>query len=1181
MRKVYILLFVCLVHTLPSFAQWNPNTSVNLELAALPVADMQSLTTSSGKTWIAFYHQNAGNYDMRAQLLDVNGVKLLGPNGVLVSNKVSGTATYVFNICKDASDNLIIGFQDQRNGGLSAVMYKIDQAGAALWGPDGIVLGDGLAPYPGALTNGEVAVAWNESTTNTLNLQKITTSGTLAWASPVIVKVGTTLTTRGQIVPNLAGTFNMIFQKRLSGISTLLYSQRYDNNGNPLFAAPVQLGTETTSGARYYSVTAENDTTYCGYYSSPSSRFNSWLQRINPDGAIPYGINGSNFSTNTLGGDPYQQNTNMALNPGSPYVWSLCSFSNTLQSQYGVYVQKFLKSTGARLLGAGALNIYPISANFDSQVGNVSLVNDAPVFMSYDVNYKIYATRLDANGAFVWSGNRIELSSTTAGGSTPKGRFGFTALNDHEAVALWYENRGLEYRAYAQDITPGGLFSMKVATQNNVPATISTPAGTLQMIDSIFPLTASQAAIWSIVPGTGSATISVGGLVTAVSNGTVWAKAVSVVDATLSDSMQLTLSNQSNPVTSIVVSTQGSVPAVINTNGGTLQMIATLLPVTVNQAVTWSIVPVTGTATISTTGLVTAVSNGTVWAKAVSVASPSMKDSMLITISNQTVPVTSLIVSTQGSVPAVINTNGGTLQMIATILPATANQAVTWSIVPVTGTASISATGLVTAISNGTVWAKAVSVQTPSIKDSMLITISNQIVPITSLIVSTQGSVPAVINTNGGTLQMVATILPATANQAVTWSIVPVTGTASISAAGLVTAITNGTVWAKAVSVQTPSIKDSMLITISNQIVPITSLIVSTQGSVPAVINTNGGTLQMVATILPATANQAVTWSIVPVTGTATISASGLVTAVTNGTVWAKAVSVQTPSIKDSMLITISNQTVPITALIVSTQGAVPAVINTIGGTLQMIATILPATANQAVTWSIVPVTGSASIGATGLVTAITNGTVWAKAVSVQTPSMKDSMLISISNQSVTITSLIVSTQGGVPAVINSAGGNLLMVATILPIAANQAVTWSIVPVTGTATINAIGLVTPITNGTVWAKAVSVQIPSMKDSMLITINFSTALQNADPSLSKMKLYPVPAGTVLYLKLLQNHPAMSLYITDALGRHLYEEALPANALSSLHSINIDRLPGGFYLLNFVGNGIKARFKFEKK
>lgn len=191
--------------------------------------------------------------------------------------------------------------------------------------------------------------------------------------------------------------------------------------------------------------------------------------------------------------------------------------------------------------------------------------------------------------------------------------------------------------------------------------------------------------------------------------------------------LQLTISPGGvTPVAFVNVSTQGGVPAVINTNGGTLQMQASIIPSGANQAVSWSMVNGTGTATIDTSGLVTAISNGTVWAKATSVQDSSKMDSLLITISNQIVTVTGVVVVTLGGVPPVIQTPQGTLQMVSTVIPAAAMQNVSWSIVPLTGMASISPTGLVTASSDGTVFARAASVQDPSKSDSLMITISNQ-----------------------------------------------------------------------------------------------------------------------------------------------------------------------------------------------------------------------------------------------------------------------------------------------------------------------------------------------------------------------------------------------------------------------------------------------------------------------
>ena len=217
-----------------------------------------------------------------------------------------------------------------------------------------------------------------------------------------------------------------------------------------------------------------------------------------------------------------------------------------------------------------------------------------------------------------------------------KGRFGFTGLNNNQAVAVWYENRGTEYRGYAQNITPGGLFGLKVTTQGGVPASINTLGGTLQMIANVYPASSNQSVLWSIIPITGMANINSSGLITAQNDGTVWAKAISVQDSTVSDSMLINITSQFVQVIGLSVNTQGGVPAVINISNGTLQMVATITPSNAsNQAVIWSVNPVTGTASVNAAGLLTAATNGTVWVKAVSVSNPSVMDSMLINITNQ------------------------------------------------------------------------------------------------------------------------------------------------------------------------------------------------------------------------------------------------------------------------------------------------------------------------------------------------------------------------------------------------------------------------------------------------------------------------------------------------------------------------------------------------------------------
>jgi hypothetical protein len=233
-------------------------------------------------------------------------------------------------------------------------------------------------------------------------------------------------------------------------------------------------------------------------------------------------MNGSAFNTSQSPEDNNQGPSHINLAPDSPYVWSVCTFSDPQQNNYGIYMQKFLKSTGARQMTDQGKEVYPIGSISDQQVGNLQLQDDQPMFMSYNNDFKLYVTKLDAHGDFVWLYNRTEICSTGA----QKGRFCFCEVGPNMFAGIWTENRGSGNLGYIQGISKNGLFGIDVTTQGSIPAVINTENGTLQMEATVFPSYANQQATWSIVPITGEANISTSGLVTAISDGSVWAKAI-------------------------------------------------------------------------------------------------------------------------------------------------------------------------------------------------------------------------------------------------------------------------------------------------------------------------------------------------------------------------------------------------------------------------------------------------------------------------------------------------------------------------------------------------------------------------------------------------------------------------------------------------------------------------------
>jgi uncharacterized protein YjdB len=630
--------------------------------------------------------------------------------------------------------------------------------------------------------------------------------------------------------------------------------------------------------------------------------------------------------------------------------------------------------------------------------------------------------------------------------------------------------------------------SVSISGLNNA-TTISTIGGTLQFSAIVLPEDADdKSVVWSVINGTGQATISANGLLTAVANGTVTVKAVANDDVTVFATKVVTISNQEVLAASITVSSAGNA-VVIDTFGGTLQFTANVLPAnTANKAVVWSVQNGTGEATISAAGLLSAVKNGTVTVKAQSSTSALVYGEMLVTLSNQDVLISSISVNGAGSA-STITTFRGTLQMSAEFLPVNAdNKSIIWSVEQGTGEATINQSGLLTAVADGTVIVKATSVNQPLISGTRTITISNQVIVVTSIELTSAGNAVA-ISTFGGTLQFTANPLPTNAlDKAVVWSVINGTGQATINQDGLLTAVSNGTVTVKVAAANDPTVSKTMVITLSNQDVLVSSITMQSAGNV-VVIDTFGGTLQFTANVLPIdAANKAVVWSVINGTGTATISAGGLLSAVSNGTVTVKVAAQSNAAISATMIITLSNQEVLVTSIAVSGFGDAQA-ISTFGGTLQMLANVLPLNAaDKSVVWSVEAGTGEATINQDGLLTAVSNGTVIVKATSVSQPLISGSRTITISNQEVLAASVEVNSAGDV-AIIDTFGGTLQFSAIVLPLdAVDKTVIWSVSNGTGEATIDQNGLLTAVSNGTVIVKAAATNNALIFDTFEVTLS---------------------------------------------------------------------------------------------
>ncbi len=435
-----------------SLAQWTENYAVNTLVADATSSDIQSIGTHDGKTYVVFWDEGAG-YELRVQLLDEDGNQVFGSNGIL-ANAVAdnGTWTATRSQAVDAEGNLYIGFTATNDG--NGYVNKISPSGEQLFGADGIAIAEGwdvkLLPQP----DGGVIAGWVG--TGKGMLMKYDADGNEVWDEALEVDSpdpGSPFSSVGELAGLSDGSFIVLIHTKPTtwSVDSVLWAQRYDEDGNSVWDSGVQISTQTTMGNRRYPVVQDGDIVYLGYYGSTGSRFDSFLQRINPDGTLPWGADGADFGTDD---NYFEMTTTIAFEEGSSYIWATANICNTNQSEYGQSVQKFDKESGEQLLDIFGQTVFPVNADSYISVGDLQLVNNKPLFLfsngiSNGVNsIQLGVVFLDENGEFEWDEEHQMIATSTGN----KGRYDFTQNVDGQSIAVWTEERNGVSRAYAQNI---------------------------------------------------------------------------------------------------------------------------------------------------------------------------------------------------------------------------------------------------------------------------------------------------------------------------------------------------------------------------------------------------------------------------------------------------------------------------------------------------------------------------------------------------------------------------------------------------------------------------------------------------------------------------------------------------------------------------------------------------------
>ena len=469
------------------------------------------------------------------------------------------------------------------------------------------------------------------------------------------------------------------------------------------------------------------------------------------------------------------------------------------------------------------------------------------------------------------------------------------------------------------------------------------------------------------------------------------------------------------PVSSVTLSSS----SLSMTEGEKSQLTATVSPSNAtNKDLTWASNN-TSVATVSSSGLVTAISSGSATITATS-SDGSKKATCTVAVKASTVSVTGVSINPSSLTLQV----GKTATLSVEVAPSNAsNKSVTWSSGN-TSVASVSSDGVVTAKKVGTT---TITVKTADGGKTATcsVTVQSATVAVTGVNVS---QTQLTLN-EGESFKLGASVTPTNAtNQSVSWSSSN-TAVATVSSDGTVTAKVAGSARIIATSSDGGRTAYCSVLVVSKN-VSVTGVSVS-----PSTLSlTTGQTSKLSATVSPSNAtNKTVTWSSNN-TSVATVASDGTVTAKAAGSATITCTT-QDGSKKATCAVTVKAATVSVTGVSLdrSSMGLV------VGSSGTLRATINPTNAtNTGVSWS---------SSNTSVATVSTSGVVTAKAVGSATITVKTSDGSKTATCTVTVTAATISVTGvsvSPTSLSLTTGQTSKLSASVSPgNATNTAVTWS------------------------------------------------------------------------------------------------------------------------------------------
>ncbi|NWF49251.1 MAG: T9SS type A sorting domain-containing protein [Ignavibacteriaceae bacterium] len=452
-------------------AQWSGDSTQNNPICKAIDDQTNPLIVSDGNgggiiIWIDNRNSNGNIY---AQRIDENGSVLWTNNGISVS--IASNDKDQIHAVSDGNSGALIVWTDRRNGGSSNTdiyAQRIDANGNQLWTANGVAVCKELKNQlnPQIIEDGSngAIIVWGDNRNSTTNgsdiyAQRISSGGNILWQTNGNIICDNVF---AQVSPKIefvdddtTGVIIFWEDNRNASNGTDIYAQRISLNGTALWE-PNGKSLITAQGNQRFIETVSSLTDEIAFSwedsGIPANDKDIHLQVINKYGTLKW--TNTNF-TNRTGSQVSQKiasdgNGNIFLtyrdlkySVNWISVQKIDSNGNIVWADTGIVVSKL------------AVEPYVLSDGF----GNAIVIFEDGRNPSLDDD--IYASKLDANGNFLWNPNGVPVSTVL----NNQGNFSAIKDNSGGAIIVWEDDRTDTSDIYASRLfSTGNLTSFSEET---------------------------------------------------------------------------------------------------------------------------------------------------------------------------------------------------------------------------------------------------------------------------------------------------------------------------------------------------------------------------------------------------------------------------------------------------------------------------------------------------------------------------------------------------------------------------------------------------------------------------------------------------------------------------------------------------------------------------------------------